>query len=124
MGLMKNEKTPEGAKALSQNYDNTKYRLLSILQKSDKPVTRQELAARLNVSDRIIRQCKEELILEGYRIGSTSKIPGYKLDNPTMCLMSAREHRSRALKELRIAKILEGYDPNQITIDDLQEEEL
>ena len=113
------EKAPEGANPKNQLNDNTKYRLLSILKRANRPVTRQELADMLDTSDRAVRRCVAELIEEGYRIGSTSHRAGYSLNDVEACKASARECRAKAMKELRKAKILEGYDPNQISMEEV-----
>lgn len=99
--------------------DNTKDKMLSILQNAEKPVTREELSKRLNIPDRTVRKHKEQLILEGHRIGSSSQKAGYILNDESMCKKAAKEYRARALKDLRIAMILEGYDPNQISMEEL-----
>ncbi|WP_425755122.1 helix-turn-helix domain-containing protein [Ihubacter sp. rT4E-8] len=114
---MKNkENALESANPKNQNNHSTKYRLLSILKNANRPVTRGELVDMLDTSDRAVRRCVSELIEEGYRIDSTSHRAGYTLNDEESCKASARECRAKAMKELRKAKILEGYDPDQISM--------
>lgn len=82
-----------------QNY---KEKLVSLL--SENPVSRRCLSTKLGLSDRAVRNLITELRYQGVPICSSSQADGYWLARDKKEIeQTAREYRSRAIKQLKIA---------------------
>lgn len=116
---MNKRKAPEGANLKTQVDDTTKNMVLSML--STKPQSRFVLAGAIGISERRFRRAVHELRLEGTLVVSDSKTGGYRLGTKEEARATARELRSRAYDLLRTAKVLEGVDPDQLTISEVMQ---
>lgn len=103
----KNKPTPVGADLKTQLHDTTKYKLLSILKASDRPMERKELCGLLNTDDRRLRELKAELVDEGYPIASSSRTKGYSYGDKVLLQQTIAECYSRANKDISRALKLE-----------------
>lgn len=100
------------------NY-NSKALLLSILHEGKK--SRLELAKRMNMSDREVRDLIEELRNEGQPICSSSSKSGYWLGDPIDARRTIEEYRTRGIKCLKTAIAMElGLQRNgQVEVEDV-----
>lgn len=121
------KKAPEGANKNTHTNNNTKERMLSILQNSDGVMSREELCGILRISDRQVRRYKGQLLDEGHPIASTAHEAGYVYGDKDLCRQSSKEYFSRASKERRRGEVLkraatpEERPSNQLTIEEVMQ---
>lgn len=121
------KKAPEGANKNTHINNTTKDRLLSILQNSDRVMSREELCGILRISDRQVRRYKGQLLDEGHPIASTAHEAGYAYGDKALCRQSSKEYFSRANKELRRGRVLkraaapEEKPSDQLTIGEVMQ---
>lgn len=108
--------TPRSAE--QQKHHIIESRLLSIL--GSKPMSKGYLISMVGENERTIRRAIRNLREQGYPICSLSNGKGYWMGNKEDVRATASELRSRAFKLLRVAKVMEGIDPNQITIEEIE----
>ena len=80
---------------------------------SSKRVTRQELVARTNLSDRAVRRAISELRYDGIPVCTDSKMGGYWIGYGSDKDHTIREIKSRAFKLLAMASRMEKYDDGE-----------
>ena len=104
--------TPKSAQ--TQKNLITENRLLSIL--GSKPKSKSYLVGMIGENERTIRSLREQ----GYPICSLTHGKGYWMGSKEDVRATVNQLRSRAFKLLRVAKVMEGIDPNQITIEEIE----
>lgn len=116
---MNKEKAPEGANKNNQVDDNTKRMVLSML--TTKPQSRYILASAIGISERTFRAAVHDLRLEKHPICTDPVAGGYYFGTKDDCKREARLNYAKAYDLLRVAKALEGVDPDQITMEEVME---
>lgn len=71
-------------------------------------------------NERTIRLAIRSLREQGYPICSLTHGKGYWMGSKEDVRATVSQLRSRAYKLLRVAKVMEGIDPNQITIEEIE----
>lgn len=97
------------------------YKTAVLSRLTDKPQDRWTLSKSLGISERAFRDTVRQLRLEGHPIATSSHGKGYKIGTREEVLRTARELRSRAYDQLRTARALEGIDPDQIEMEEVDE---
>lgn len=108
--------TPKSA--TNQKHHIIENRLLSIL--TDKPASKSYLISMVGENERTIRKCIHNLRKQGHPICSLTHGKGYWMGSKEDVRATVSQLRSRAFKLLRVAKVMEGIDPNQITIEEIE----
>lgn len=81
--------------------------LLSILQEADRPLSKWDLAEKLHVSERVVREHIAELRNEGYPIVSSARRKGYWLTDDTEEIRHCiEEYYSRSARLRLTAEIM------------------
>ena len=71
-------------------------------------------------NERTIRLAIRSLREQGYPICSLTHGKGYWMGSKEDVRATVNQLRSRAFKLLRVAKVMEGVDPNQITMEEIE----
>lgn len=93
-------------------------RILSIL--GSKPKSKGYLVGMIGENERTIRLAIRSLREQGYPICSLTHGKGYWMGSKEDVRATVSQLRSRAFKLLRVAKVMEGIDPNQITMEEIE----
>lgn len=117
--MMTTKKAPEGANKKTQLDDTTKNMVLSML--STKPQSRYVLAKAIGITERRFRAAVHDLRLEKQPICTDPVAGGYYFGTKEDCKREARLNYAKAYDLLRVAKALEGIDPDQITMEEVMQ---
>ena len=113
------KKAPEGANKNTHINNSIENMVLSML--SRKPQDRYVLAKAIGISERTFRHAVHNLRLKKAPICTDPVAGGYFLGNKEECKREARLNYAKAFDLLRVAKALEGIDPDQLTIEEVMQ---